>query len=754
MKSYHKSLYIILIWLSGTVLAAGQSLAPLASVPSLKRGVFPNGLSCYITENKSEKGFADFLLLRRNYADSSVVYSNENKIITTEEALDSTLIHMMHIVRAEGMPADQAIIISGDVNASSLMTKLRYMSLMIDGSIPSDIPEYKWEGETKVRHTCIADTTAGLSTICFEWEAPRAPIEYQKTTQTAVYNKAVWELGDVACRWIRRSLRGMSIPVAEVSYICGTDVVGLSDERYALRIVVANDDAQRAAEAVESVLALIDGGMTSEYDVALAHNAYMRDLEYKTITALKKNSYYVQLCADAFLYNCSLTSEKELLALFRSKNVSPEVQKNMFSGIASALIDMPAANDTVNDFPVHIMLSDTLSFPAAGEKMNIRSYKQAPLSGGVMWTFVNGFKVIYKQMPTDRELYYSMSLNGGYGNVPDLKKGEGRYLSDYPDLCWISGMKGEIFKQVLDLAGMTMDTEVNMFNTVISGRVSDRNVPMLMKALLAYANQRRPDSDEIAYYVESRRLRQPAEKTDLPDEGTMKKADALFAGLTSKMNDGVLVIVGDMDPTELKKQLQVYVGQFKAREVAKRRPSQKNPQTAGISTYYKEGTEESITMKISARMPMTAENHMAIELSMMLLERRLKEEFSSDNLDVVLSFDRDIYPEERFQVFVTLSGTGSEEDLQRMRACMNAYATKTVDGALLKACREYVKHKYALQMELPQYWLKVIPLRHLEGKDFTTGYAAKIDSVTPDKIKGVFSALENGGGIEYITRNK
>jgi hypothetical protein len=57
-------------------------------------------------------------------------------------------------------------------------------------------------------------------------------------------------------------------------------------------------------------------------------------------------------------------------------------------------------------------------------------------------------------------------------------------------------------------------------------------------------------------------------------------------------------------------------------------------------------------------------------------------------------------------------------------------------------------------MEQPQYWLKVIPLRHLEGKDFTTGYAAKIDSVTPDGIKAVFQALEKGAGAEVITRNK
>ena len=754
MKRRRKPLYIILLWLSGALLAAGQGLTPLAVDPAVKHSVFPDGLSCYIAENKSEKGFADFVLLRRNHADSAVVYSIEDKIVSKEETLDSTLIHMMNMVRAEGAPADQAIIISGDVNAASLMLKLKYMSLMIDGSQPSAYPKYKWSGETGVRQYSSTDSLSGLATIRFEWEAPRAPEEYLKTTQSAVYNKAAWELGDVACRWIRRSLRGLSIPVADVLYSCDCDVAGLSDEKYSLTVVVAEDDAATAAEAVESVLGMIDAGLTSEYDISMAHNAYLSELESRSNSAIRDNSYYVQMCRDAFLYNTPLTSETELLTYFRSKEVSPQVRGRMFAGIASALIDMAPATDTINDFPVNFMLSDTLALPAAGEKMKILSQKKAPLSGGVMWTFINGFKVIYKQMPTGHDLYYSMSLNGGYGNVPDLKKGEGRFMSDYAGLCWISGMKSECFSQLLDLSGMTMDTKVNMFNTVISGKAQDRNAHLMMKGLLAFANHRSSDTEEIEYYVKSRHLGRSDKMSELPDEETMQKAEAMFAGLTSKMNDGVLVIVGDMDQTELKKILQVYVGQFKVMSVATRRPSQSNPQTAGISTFYRDAEEDSIMMRISARMPMTAENHMAVELAMMLLERRLKEEFSAKNQDVTLSFTRDIYPQERFQVEVKLSGTSSDEDLMRMRECMRAYVGEPVDGELMKVCREYVKHKYALQMEQPQYWLKVIPLRHIEGKDFTTGYASKIDSVTSDKIKAVFQAIQDGAGYECITRNK
>jgi hypothetical protein len=45
-------------------------------------------------------------------------------------------------------------------------------------------------------------------------------------------------------------------------------------------------------------------------------------------------------------------------------------------------------------------------------------------------------------------------------------------------------------------------------------------------------------------------------------------------------------------------------------------------------------------------------------------------------------------------------------------------------------------------------------LRHLEGKDFTTGASAKIDAVTAQILHRVFAAMGEGAGIEYIITKK
>lgn len=775
MKTRRKSIYLTVFYLFNTLLAFAQKPALLPADPAIRSNVFSNGLSCYVVDNKSEKGVADFLLIRRGHEGGEVLCRVEDKILRNEDVLDSTLLYLMRRVSADCIPADQALVVSGDVDAASVMSRLRYMSLMIDGSQPSPMPAYEWKGDGMVRHSCLSDSLKGISTVIMEWNAPRTPVEYTNTVQPAVYGKSVAEIGNVACRWIRRSLFRLDVPVADVSFDIKDSFDGYSDEKYELTVTVAEKDSSAAIGVAYSVLDAIDRGLTSDSDIRLAENIYMSDLGRKAGRPVWKNSDYTKICVDAFLYNAPLSTDRERFAFFRSKDVSYQIRRNVFSDIASALIDVGPVSDTLSDLPLNIMLNDTLSFPGPMEKIKMRSSKKDAFSGGSIWTFANGFRVIYKQMPTDHVLYYSMSLNGGYGNVAELDRGEGAYFSDYDDLCWISGMKASYFKAMLNLSGMTMDARVNMFNTVISGKVQNRNAALMMKALLAFANERRLDPEAETYYLASERLRQithhgkdfrnvldslmcpgyrysPYRSESGLYEDTMDKAESLYSSLSSKMNDGVLVVVGDMNPSDLMNLLRMYVGGFKVKDVASRRPSHNFSPVSGISTCYAEGGKDEMLMAISSRMPMTAENHMAVEIAAMLFERKLRELFSDKGLDADIAYSRSIYPDERFSFIIRLPGVSGTEELLMLRDAVSKCLEQEIDADVLSHCKEYVRHKYSQMTAVPEYWLKVIPLRHLEGKDYTSGYAAKIDAVSSEKIREVFDALETGAGVEYIMR--
>lgn len=760
-----------------TTIMPAQELSLLPQDPAVKCGVLPNGLSCYVTANASSEGIADFALVRRDYTGNETVLSLEDVLTSAEQSVDSTLLLIMKQVEADAVPADQAVVVSGDVDAASVIMKLKYMSLMIASSAPSPLTDYKWEGDGKLNVSSVRDTLKGLSTVRCEWNAARAPWEYMNTVQSAIYEKAVWEMGKVAQMWIRRNLRELGVPVADVMFRYSGNVRGVVDEKLAVEVTVALRDEMVAENQMLAVLSALDQGNVADSDLLLAENEYMLSLERLSGRPVIDNGEYVRMCTDAFLYNRPLSGARERLGYFVSKDVPARSRKKIFTGIVSALLDVASLTDTVAQVSSGIMLSDTLALPGMGVKQKVKSSRKDPFSGGVVWTFANGFKVIYKKMPTGRTLYYSLSLNGGYANVDDLCRGEGAYMSDFIDNSWICGMRGREFKDLLQLSGMTMKSRVNLHNTVISGQVKDRNAGLMMKGILAVAGGCKVDTASVKYYVESERLSQLVHKgkdvraaldslmcpgyrytsfktEEGLQESTFDKAEILFESLVFKMNDGILVIVGDMSESELKKLLQMYVGGFKVKSVASRRPSLQYRPMSSWMEYSVEGYRNAAVVAVSGMVPMTASNHFAAEIAAMMMERKVKERFADRNIAVRLSYARNIYPDERFSIFVMMEGGDcSQEDAAEIRKVLGE-CSRDLDERIIQAYKNYVKNAYALQMQNPEYWMRVIPLRHMEGKDFTTGYAAKIDAVTTAQVKDIFKTLEDGAGVEYIIKEK
>jgi hypothetical protein len=104
-------------------------------------------------------------------------------------------------------------------------------------------------------------------------------------------------------------------------------------------------------------------------------------------------------------------------------------------------------------------------------------------------------------------------------------------------------------------------------------------------------------------------------------------------------------------------------------------------------------------------------------------------------------------------IMLELSGDLSREDVSSVRDILSE-CQHGVTRNELDFYKQYLKNACTLQMKEAEYWMHVVPLRHLEGKDFTTGFSAKIDAVTVDVLERVFMALSEGAGIEYVTIKK
>lgn len=129
-----------------------------------------------------------------------------------------------------------------------------------------------------------------------------------------------------------------------------------------------------------------------------------------------------------------------------------------------------------------------------------------------------------------------------------------------------------------------------------------------------------------------------------------------------------------------------------------------------------------------------------------------------------MSHDCRIYPEERLNVLLTLeeassdgfaSGaelTGFDEAVRTMRRALDNISSMEISNETLAAYKEILKGHMSLNINHPTYWTHAIAMRYLDGKDLTTGYAAKIDAVSAEKVKSILSQLTSSSQVEYITR--
>ena len=228
--------------------------------------------------------------------------------------------------------------------------------------------------------------------------------------------------------------------------------------------------------------------------------------------------------------------------------------------------------------------------------------------------------------------------------------------------------------------------------------------------------------------------------------------------MASRMNDGVLVLVGDMDESRLRKLITPYIGGFRTRNVAFSRPSVHYPPVSGWITYNAEGSRDAVVVAMSTRLSMTTDNMIVAEMASMALKDLLVRNFAGEGLRFNVYHSCRIVPEDRFSVMLTVEGEDGkdvpEDFLWKLREVLNDADRSAMDSEYLAACKAFLKKQWDINSTNPHYWLHVMAMRHLDGKDFTTGYAGKIDAVTQEKMNAVLSLLKEGSKIEYVIKRK
>lgn len=750
----------------------------------------------------------------------ATVYRFEDVTLSySPEVVDSTMLMIFDVIARSDSPLyapqSQAIVVSGDIDANALLNKMNMLSLLVTRR-EGDAPEgrYYWEETDSARVVHVPAASRSAATMTVSYSSVRTPQENMATVQPLVSWRYAREMDILLRKRLERAFRRSGIPFAGLQCSYRSSADGPDDEAYTLSLATDPAHYEEALGIVAATLSELDsaGALPDEYlDV---RNELNMDLRREFNAEVVTNRDYVGRCVSAFLYGSSLASSKTNLEFFLTRNMEPAAATELFNNYVGALLD-PERNltigvDTLRVPPeqaralfsaswarrsgrtpaYQVSHGDTLSLKVPSAKTKLKTVAPEPLSDGQMWTFANGIRVIYKEVPQQGVFHYSWLLNGGFATLQGLRPGEGDYLSDMLLLSDVGDMKGAAFRAMLAANGITMEPRVTLTDFQIAGAAPDSRLPLLLKSLVALAEKRKVDMDAFGYYRRSEAVaRELADGTrerrarldsllapDNPYTGYRRsvtladdfplRAERFFSSRFANMADGVLILVGHFDEAALKKTLTQYLGGFRTDKAAPNRFRHNVKPFSGHAVRMTEGAPAPrFDLELTAALDYTVDHFIAANIAARYLSDAVADALARRGWQSEAIWRFDLYPYDYFSLDILSSladpnglpaSTMPTDSVDRVRREVHEAIARTaaagIPAARLKACKTELVGNYNSWSSDPETIILLLRLRYSFGKDILTKYADKVGAVEKDKVDKVLKLLASGASAEHIVR--
>ena len=733
------------------------------------------------------------------------VYRFSSLRVSDAMARDSVLLLLTDLIlKTPG--GNHAILAAGDIDPNSTKTILEHLSMILPATpVQSFRDKYTWKptAETKFRRVPADGAVAAIE---LTYRMPRTPRERLNTVVpylSSVYSHA---LGNILYRRIRTACLAEHIPYGDLDFHYRSSADSPGDELFSLRVTTDTARVDQMLDIVAMTLSDIDrnGVLTEEYADETGR-LYHHSLRFGRLLA---NRVLMDKLIAATLYGCDLASEVEVAKFLTTRSLRKAEEARLMSGYAAALLDS-AANLSLTvtgsrdadplarfreawgrrDGYIYTYVnnkSDSLNLSVEPVKVKLKKEIAEPVSGGQLWRFANGMEVVFKQTDGDPGYFhFGWLLRGGYPLVPDLADGEGAFVGDMLRLGFVGPLTGLDFYNMLRANGIEMEPSVGMQDLRLTGHAPSSELELLIRSLLELAHHRKTDPSAFATYRANQTLSlTEADKTEagmwelmwpadrytpwknihnLTDE-LPGKAENYFASRFSRCNDGVLVLIGDLNPEKTKKLLGRWLGAMPVstqRTLPARIDTQ--PRSGVLTVTRREGVPG---CHLLLRMPLlyTAKNVYALNLAFYYLEDCLSEELAANGLRYSLEGNFTSYPQGMIHLKIDATsaepsalpaGVASSDPMEAVhslrRALQRAAATPVPQG-VLKAYKERLQGELDNTLKTEESLVEMVFKRYGEGKDLLTTYKQRIGEVTAEDLTAILKSLSEGARIEYVVR--
>ena len=813
---------------------ARPQLPPLPVDSRIQKGTLGCGVTYFMVTDPREKGYVQVAIVQRDEplsaakregldaaflgrmgiapgpegyvsdVDGSTVYRFRDVPFYRPEVLDSTL--LFTFARVAESRAQQAVIVSGDIDAVELKKKMDIFSMLVPRMLVQEnhMPDYVWEPSPA---PVVLSRSDGDAEVSVTYSGSRIPFPYMNTAQAVVTDLFGAEFLVLLRHRLQRNLRSAGIPYGEIGFrsLRSADYGG--DERYTVYVRVEPDLLDPAMRVIAETLGEMDAFGVSTREFTEAKQFLAPRLKGKA-ELIPDAEEYTDRCIAHFLFGAHLAPRQESLRYFFRKNVPDSTEARLFNRFSGALLsqlsnltlEYSGAPDSLDrdeslfyynlaylygsvvrsgkNYGWHS--ADTLGHQPVCPKVKLKSEKKEPVSGGTLWTFSNGMRVVFKQVKGSGMLCYALQLNGGLAHIDGLQEGEGGYMGQLLSLCDVSGLPAADFRDMLASNGITMETQVALNTMAITGSAPVGRLSLLMKSLVGLANERSLNAGEYHIFCRQQQLVKENFAGELfrklnPDytynpygmpqaltPQTQQKAARFYDERFSRMNDGVLILSGDLSEETVKRMMLKYLGCFRTqRGGVLRRPVEKRT-VSGITTYTVQEGRPGVYVLMDTEFSLTAEQYYTAQLAEQSLRTALVRHLAPYGFAPYTRLLYSVQPQERFQMLIAcypIPGEGrparvddvsAERALTAVRAAIRQVAEERVDGQDLSAWKQLLHADVSRSLTVPEGFVSALLMRYAVNKDMITRYPEAIEGIDGTRVQTFLKGLAEGGRIEYM----
>ena len=814
---------LIALLLQSITVPAQSFLPQLGTDSRIQSGTLGCGATYYMVTDPVQRGYAQISLVQkadslnpsvssdflgrmgvapgpRGYVSEqygSTIYRFHDVRFYNAEILDSVLLYTFEKMAA--CPVPQAVIVSGDINAVELKKKMDIFSMLVSRlREPLEAAPYEWKTRIAPEIICSEEGPAQISVA---YACPRVPREDMNTAQSLVTDLFSLEFKLLLEHRLQRNLRDEGIPYGSIDFVSRRSVDSPGDEQYAVKVTVAPETLDEALAVISRTIAEMDYHGVRAEEYAESKQVLLPSMQRRAAQTPSARDYLAR-CEAHYLYGAQLAPYSEPLRFFARKRVADTTEARLFNQYADALLGMlenltlgcapVPPSDSVDtegeklagyfaaylqgrdapfgkDYRWHA--ADTAGLETTCPKVRIKTEKAEPVSGGTVWTFTNGIKVIYKQVKGSGRFHYALQLNGGLAQIGSLKEGEGAYIGDMLSLYDAAGIPASIFGGVLAANGVHLQTQVELNSMSVQGDAPSDKLSLVLKSLLGMANHRIFNREAYDYFCRRQALRPLSPEQELgllmtpsykytlcprPEalgEDTPKKAEKFFEDRFSRINDGTLILCGDLSPEAAKRHLLRYLGGFRTLRGGVSRKAVEMRTLSGTTTVQKPGPAFYVMM--DAEYAMTASHFYTSRLGVQALKLSLVRHLADRGFDADIKLSYAVQPQERFRILICCSpfpgeDASSARALTAVRSALREAALDPVDEEDLNAWKTGLKADVASALITPEAFVASLLARYAANKDVLTRYEETIAAITGEDVQSFLQTMVTGGRIETV----